>query len=233
MFRRTISQINKIKKFESKPEIFKIFDSSEINKIINFYNNLPIKIFNKKQNVIKKAWLQNIDCELDKLYLDKLRSVIGFFKMDNLKCSNGFDQFGLFHESFSPLKLHVDSGFSSDDVIYKQILVPLTEGQTIIFKNRWYNRATSFTIDQEELKFIPASDQNSRSDEHLSQKVFPLDIYNKFLKHENINNLKGLEVELIYNWRVGEILVMDRTLLHCSSSNINIKKLGLTTFTKK
>ena len=36
-----------------------------------------------------------------------------------------------------------------------------------------------------------------------------------------------------YDWKVGEILVMDRTYLHCSSSNINIKKLGLTTFTKK
>jgi hypothetical protein len=66
MFSRTISQIKKIKEFESKPQIFKIFDISEVNKIINFYNNLPIKIFNKKQNVIKKAWLQNIDYKLKK-----------------------------------------------------------------------------------------------------------------------------------------------------------------------
>ena len=233
MFSRTISQIKKIKEFESKPQIFKIFDISEVNKIINFYNNLPIKIFNKKQNVIKKAWLQNIDYKLDQLYFDKLRSVLGEFKMDNLKSSDGLDQFGLFHESFSPLKLHVDSGFNAEDITYKQVLLPLSEGQTIIFKNRWYDRATSFTIDKEELKFIPAPDQNSRSDRHLLQKQFSIDVYNKYLKHENIDNLKGLEIELIYDWKVGEILVMDRTYLHCSSSNINIKKLGLTTFTKK
>jgi hypothetical protein len=43
MFSRTISQIKKIKEFESKPQIFKIFDISEVNKIINF-----LKVIHKK-----------------------------------------------------------------------------------------------------------------------------------------------------------------------------------------
>ena len=38
-------------------------------------------------------------------------------------------------------------------------------------------------------------------------------------------NLKGLEVELIFKWRLGDLLVFDRTSLHCSSNNINKKKL--------
>ena len=57
-------------------------------------------------------------------------------------------------------------------------------------------------------------------------------IYNKFLSHEKLDNLKGLEVELIYKWELGSILIFDRSHLHCSSSQIEGKKIGLTTFTK-
>ena len=48
---------------------------------------------------------------MDKLYVSKLKEVLGDFKMDNLKSESGEDFFGLFQESYSPLKLHVDSGF--------------------------------------------------------------------------------------------------------------------------
>ena len=51
--------------------------------------------------------------------------------------------------------------------------------------------------------------------------------------HIDINNLKGMEVEYIYPWKVGESLVVDRSHIHCASSRIIDKKLGLTTFTKK
>lgn len=62
---------------------------------------------------------------------------------------------------------------------------------------------------------------------------FDKDIHKKYLRHEKIDNLTGLEVELIYEWEVGSMLIFDRTNLHCSSSVIEGKKLGLTTFTKK
>ena len=58
-------------------------------------------------------------------------------------------------------------------------------------------------------------------------------IHRKYLSHIDIHNLKGLKVELIYQWKVGETLIIDRSHIHCSSSNIVNKKLGLTTFTKK
>ena len=48
-----------------------------------------------------------------------------------------------------------------------------------------------------------------------------------------IENLRGLEIEFIYKWNLGDLLIFDRTHLHCSSSNIKNKKIGLTTFTKK
>ena len=78
--------------------------------------------------------------------------------MDSLKSSKGEDYYGLFHESFSPLPLHVDSGFDEEAVIFKQVVTPLSSfGDTVVFKNKWYGRSTSFTIDPEELKFKPKS----------------------------------------------------------------------------
>ena len=145
---------------------------------------------------------------------------MGRFK--TLKSKTGDDYYGLFHESFSPLPIHVDSGFNEEDIIYKQVVTPLTPiGDTIFFKKRWHGRSTSFTIDPEELKFKPKQDQNDRSCEHLGNKEFDKEIHQKYLTHIDINNLKGLKIELIYNWKIGETLIMDRSHIHSSSSRIN------------
>ena len=226
--------LNQIKNIESPPQIVKIFSEKEIKMIQELYVDLPEKVFNKKQNIRKKAWIQNYNKELDKIYFNKLKDVLGDFKMDSLKPKTGVDFYGLFHESFSPLPLHVDSGFNEKDIIFKQVVTPLSSfGDTVVFKNKWYGRSTSFTINKEELKFNPNPEQNDRSCKHLGEEKFDKAIYQKYLTHIDINNLKGLKVEMIYNWKVGETLIMDRSHIHSSSSRINEKKLGLTTFTKK
>ena len=141
--------------------------------IQKLYTDLPERIFNKKQNIRKKAWIQNYNKELDKIYFDKIKDVLGDFKMDTLKSETGEDFYGLFHESLSPLTLHVDSGFDEKDVIYKQVVTPLSPiGDTVVFKNRWYGKSTSFTIDPEELKFKPKHEQNDKSCEHLGHEEF-------------------------------------------------------------
>ena len=63
--------------------------------------------------------------------------------------------------------------------------------------------------------------------------AFDREIHQKYLTHIDINNLKGLKIELIYKWKIGETLIMDRSHIHSSSSRIKEKKLGLTTFIKK
>ena len=226
--------LDKIKNCESSPRVVNIFSEKEIKMIQQLYADLPEKIFNKKQNIRKKTWIQNYNKELDKIYFDKLKEVLGNFTMDTLKSESGEDFYGLFHESFSPLTLHVDSGFDEKAIIYKQVVTPLSSfGDTVVFKNKWYGRSTSFTIDQDELKFKPKPGQNDRSCEHLGHEEFDKKIHQKYLTHIDINNLKGLKVGLVYQWKIGETLIMDRSHIHSSSSRINKKKLGLTTFTKK
>ena len=226
--------LDKIKSLESSPKKISIFSENEIEMIKELYQVLPESTFNKKQHIRKKAWIQNYNKELDKIYYNKLKEAIGDFKMDSLKSETGENHFGLFHESFSPLPLHVDSGFDEKAIIYKQVITPLSPiGDTIFFTKRWYGRSTTFTIDEEELKFKPKPGQNERSSGHLGEKEFDKEIHKKYLSHIDINNLKGLEIEMIYNWKIGETLIVDRTHVHCASSRINHKKLGLTTFTKK
>ncbi len=232
-------QIEKIRLSEGKPKVIKnVFSSKNIEQFIKLYNELPITVHNKKQNVVKKRWLIDFGKELEKIFYNKLKNEIGEFKYDNLKTENGDDILGLFQESYNPIGLHIDGGFNFEDLIYKQSLVPLTPvGSTVIFKNRFYGESTNFTIDKNELdKKELKYGQNKRSSEHLNmfkKKPFDEKLYEKFLNHEDINNLNGLEIELVYEWELGSMLIFDRTNLHCSSSVINGKKLGLTTFTKK
>ncbi len=143
--------IEKIKKLEQKPYVKeKFFNDSEIEQLIKLYFSLPIEINNKRQRIIKKKWTINFNPELQNIYKNKLNSIIGPFEMDNPVNTEGQESLGLFQESFSPVSLHVDTGFDFEKIIYKQILVPLTnEGETVIFKNRFYGCSTTFSINEE------------------------------------------------------------------------------------
>ena len=232
-------KIEEIKKNESSPKVIKnIFNKEEINKFLNLYNELPITVHNKKQNVIKKRWLLEYGEELEELFYKRLKNEIGDFKYDNLKTDDGKEILGLFQESHNPIGLHIDGGFNFEDLIYKQSLIPLSPvGSTIIFKNRFYDQSTNFTIDKNELEIKKLNfGQNKRSSGHIGffgDKPFDEQDHKKYLSHEKIENLVGLEIDLVYEWEVGSMLIFDRTNLHCSSSVIEGKKIGLTTFTKK
>ena len=233
------NQISEIKKNESLPKVIKnIFNKEEIDKFIDLYEKLPITVHNKKQNVIKKRWIVEYGKELEKLFYERLKNEIGDFKYDNLKNDDGSEILGLFQESYNPIGLHIDGGFNFEDLIYKQSLIPLSpKGSTVIFKNRFYGQSTNFTTNQDELEQKKLTyGQNKRSSEHIGlygDKPFNEQAHLKYLNHEKIENLIGLEVDLVYEWEVGSMLIFDRTNLHCSSSIIDGKKLGLTTFTKR
>ena len=232
-------QIEKIKELESSTKIIKnLFSKDEIRKFLDLYNKLPTTVHNKKQNVIKKRWLKNINKELENLFCSRVENEIGNFKMDNLKDESNEDILGLFQESYNPIGLHVDAGFNSEEIIYKQTLIPLTpKGGTIISKNKFYGSSTNFTINEDELQQKNLKyGQNLRSSEHLKlyeNKPFDKSDYDKYLTHEKMENLLGLEIDIVYEWELGSMLIFDRSRLHCSSSLIDGKKIGLTTFTKK
>lgn len=227
--------LEKIKKLETKPRAIKNFlNDEEVKLFKKLYEELPIEINNKRQKIVKKKWAIEFNKELQIKYIQKLKEIIGDYEMDNPETKNGSQSLGLFQESYMPVNLHVDTGFDFEKIIYKQTLLALSKvGETVIFKNRFYGCSTTFSIDPKELT---AKGYNKRSSEHLNlygKNDFDLEIHRNYLSHEDINNLKGLEVELIFKWNEGDLLIFDRSQLHCSSNNINQKKLGFTSSTKK
>ena len=227
--------VENIKKFESSPFVVKDFiNEKEILLFQKLYKDLPIEIDNKRQKIVKKKWSKNYYSELQEKYLKKLQLILNDFEMDNPKTKNGLESLGLFQESSMPVSLHVDTGFDFEKIIFKQTLLPLTnDGETIIFKNRFYGCSTTFSINPEELA---AKGYNKRSSEHINLygvMEFDKKMLQNYLKHEEIENLKGLEVDLVYKWKVGDLLIFDRTCLHCASSNLKEKKIGFTSSTIK
>tara|TARA_B100000767_G_C19745437_1_gene528266 strand:- start:839 stop:1555 length:717 start_codon:yes stop_codon:yes gene_type:complete len=234
--------LDKIKSLESPVKIIKNFlNLNEIEKFLKLYSALPITVNNLKQKVIKKRWIAGFDGELEQILKERIKREIGDFTMDNINEKDGTECLGLFQESFNPIGLHVDGGFNLKDIIYKQTLLPLSnQGETVIFKNRYYGPSTSFINNETDLKENTSKNlekgKNVRSSDHLKiygKETFDKKNYEKYLSHEDINNLKGLEIEFVYKWRLGDLFIFDRTHLHCSSCNIDGKKIGLATFTKK
>jgi len=68
-----LKYINEIKKLESLPKVVNLFSKKEIQNILEFYGSLPVTVHNKKQNVIKKRWIQNYNKNLDNFYISKLK----------------------------------------------------------------------------------------------------------------------------------------------------------------
>ena len=66
-------KIDNIKKLESPPKIIKnIFNKDEISSFLDLYKKLPVTIHNKKQNVVKKRWLQGYAPKLEAIFCDRL-----------------------------------------------------------------------------------------------------------------------------------------------------------------
>ena len=117
------TNIDKIKENESSPQILKNFiEPDKIKDLLNLYQKLPLTVHNKKQNVKKKRWISGFGEDLENWYYEKLKQVLGSFRMDNLVSEDKKEILGLFQESYSPIGLHVDSGFDQNNFFYKQTI---------------------------------------------------------------------------------------------------------------
>jgi len=134
------------------------------------------------------------------------------FQQITINDSCSFEGITLHSGEYSKITLHPSP--ANTGIKFKRIDSKLPKGQNI----------------------IPANFKNIRSSQHLEifeKKSFNKKDHEKYLKHEKIENLSGLEIDIVYEWELGSMLIFDRTRLHCSSSEIDGKKIGLTTFTKK
>jgi hypothetical protein len=61
---------------------------------------------------------------------------------------------------------------------------------------------------------------------------FPKDVHQLCLDHIPIESLHGLSIDTIVDWIVGDVIVFDRTQIHCAAAG-HREKIGMTIFTQK
>ena len=122
--------------------------------------------------------------------------------------------------------LHTDTGKGDQETLDKNILIPLyfeEKASTVIFKNRYLKGKTGNTFTKEMAESCEFYDPNVEIDEHIIQE---------HLSHINKDLLKGLTIDIIYKWKIGDVLTFDRQQVHTPGTN-SCDKTTLSLFTNK
>ncbi len=136
-----------------------------------------------------------------------------------------------FHANKKPYGIHTDSGYDSEELIYKQGIIPLInkpddkKTHTVILKQKCYH-SSSFPNIKEDLKaqkFVELLD--------FSTSLSP-ETYKKYWKccPDREKQMRGFTIEHPFEWKIKDTVIWDRSHIHCSSdfeaTGVNFK-LGL------
>ncbi len=179
------SVLEKIKKNESDPFKIKNFLSNdEVTEILNYRNSISKRMVDREESTkIPFNWG---DSELLRDLKKKIENRTGEFTVKDFEPH--------FITTRFPLRLHADTGKDPNDVIFKNIVVPLeinyqkntTEkkfSHTLVFKNRWYEKSALFTTKTKNNYDFIIKDINGNF-------VDIIDIFDFKLKVEKKNNDK-------------------------------------------
>jgi hypothetical protein len=149
----TQDTLNKIQNSETGVnQIENFISSEECKELLEYFRNLKNKSIGKNQSVERE--------ESTKIFFDfeqsnnlkklrkKIEDIVGEFFVNDFQPHIITSRY--------PLRLHADTGKNPEDVIFKNIIIPLEivydetleerkPPNTIIFKNKWYNQSALFT----------------------------------------------------------------------------------------
>lgn len=126
--------------------------------------------------------------------------------------------------------IHADTSDGNQETLDKNVIIPLDfneDSHTVIFKNKWLHSDVKF-YNSENTK----NGDITLATEFDCNKSIDKDIYNKHLKHIDYNKTKGLTIEHIYKWELGDVFSFDRQHLHCAGYLTKPKK-SIIIFTRK
>ena len=160
-------------------EINNFLSSDDCNDFVEYFNNLKEKSIGKSQYIERE--------ESTKIFFNFSQSK----KLKNLK-EKIEDHIGEFYvndfqphmiTSRYPLRLHVDTGKNPNDIIFKNVIIPVQieydlnkdnhkPPSTIIFKNRWYDQSALFTKFTDNDKDFIIKDKNGEFVDILNINLF-------------------------------------------------------------
>ena len=176
-------------------EIKELLDFTFIND--NYYDESPT-------NVRKEVALDATDWPV--VTINKIIS--------RLNLDHELEYVFFWHHKTTNFGLHADCGDGNHKLLGKNIIIPLdfdkdTPTTTVIFKNKWHGSAVNFYKGGHH----PYED-SSKCEGYDINKNIDEKIYQKYLKHIDRKTLKGLEIQKIYNWKLGDVFTFDRQHIH-------------------
>ena len=196
--------------YSKKAVIYKnIFSSEEINKLINFYNSQPFVPmedyhYRDKEKKIIKQKCKNPEYYPGippyKVLHKKLKNLIGDHTLNH----------GSYNDGYYPFGLHTDTNTtqSNDGITLSTVtkniavLIPLSQHESC--KTIFFN----FFADEFEKHTIVKTDQSYAVDQSLYGHC----------SDWGKEKLKFLEVDKIFNWKLGDIATWPRNQLHCAGN---------------
>ena len=172
--------LEKIKQNESETtQINDFLSVDECKFFLDYFRNLKNKSIGKSQYIEREESTKiffdlNQTNEIKKLY-EKIKEHIGEFYVNDFQPHIITSRY--------PLRLHVDTGKNSNDLIYKNVIIPLEieydeskknhkSPNTIIFKNRWYGRSSMFTKHVDNDKDFIIKDKNGKFVDIVNIDIF-------------------------------------------------------------
>jgi len=140
-----------------------------------------------------------------------------------------------FHRNYFPYGTHTDSGYDSEEWIYKQGIIPLeidpvgAKVHTIIFHQKAYH-SVSYPGDLETIRSLKKEEKEVIEDLNPNIGLCEQELQLYFQGEKDRERFQGFEIALPFEWKLGNMALWDRAHLHCSSDfdNHGIKgKLGL------
>ena len=186
-----IDVLNKIKNLETGVNcVEKFISKNEAEEILDYLRNLKNKSVGKRKAVEReestKIFFDFNQTQKLKNLKKRIEEVIGEFYVNDFQPHIITSRY--------PLRLHADTGKNPNDIIYKNVIIPMEivykpeaksskPPNTIIFKNKWFDQSalfssninsnTDFIIKDKSKNFIDIMDIN--------------DFYNELLKYNNSN----------------------------------------------
>lgn len=184
-----IDVLNKIKNLETGVNcVEKFISKNEAEEILDYLRNLKNKSVGKSKAVEReestKIFFDFNQTQKLKNLKKRIEEVIGEFYVNDFQPHIITSRY--------PLRLHADTGKNPNDIIYKNVIIPMEivykpeaksskPPNTIIFKNKWFDQSalfssninsnTDFIIKDKSKNFIDIMDIN--------------DFYNELLKYNN------------------------------------------------
>jgi hypothetical protein len=237
LFKKNVLQ--KIKDNEAPPIVKNNFLSQkECKYFLNLFRNMKIKSIGKNKFVNReestKIFFDFNKNKATKIFKEKLQDELGEFFINDFQPHLITSRF--------PLRLHIDSGKNPNDLIYKNVVLPLEiiydknkkknkEPNTIVFKNKWYGESALFTkIKDKKTDFII----KDKHDEFVD--ILDIhDLYNKIKKLDNSNFIyrkKEFFINKRFRDYIGNLSKLKRFNIRTNKHIINNKNFDKKNYNK-